>query len=179
VNQGVGREKGSQKHFMSYAKRFILIFIVLVACVGCDQATKSIAMSVLPTIEPWSYLSDTVRLQLVYNRGAFLGLGSSFPETLRQGVFVIGSGLLLVGALTYAFLHKPGRPTVVLAIALFSAGGVGNLFDRVARGGLVVDFINIGIGPVRTGIFNIADIAIMVGVFIFLLATLLPHQFER
>jgi signal peptidase II len=136
-------------------------------------------MSVLPTIEPWSYLSGTVRLQLVYNRGAFLGLGSSFSEAWRRGVFVIGSGLLLVGALAQAFLNKPGRPSMMLAIALFSAGGFGNLFDRVARGGLVVDFINIGVGPIRTGIFNIADVVIMAGVFIFVAATFLQHQKER
>lgn len=164
---------------MSFAKRFILIFFVLVFCVGCDQVTKSIVRSVLPTTEPWSYLSDTLRLQLVYNRGAFLSLGSSLPEAWRQGIFTIGAGLLLLGALTYAFLHKPGRPSIVLAFALFSAGGVSNLFDRLAHGGLVVDFINIGVGSVRTGIFNIADIVIIVGVFVFVTATLLQHQKER
>ena len=43
--------------------------------------------------------------------------------------------------------------------------------DRVARG-RVVDFINIGIGPVRTGIFNVADVAIMLGVGVVILAEL-------
>ena len=43
------------------------------------------------------------------------------------------------------------------------AGGIGNLIDRVFHGGLVIDFLNMGIGPVRTGIFNVADMAIMAG----------------
>lgn len=34
--------------------------------------------------------------------------------------------------------------------------------DRVVRGS-VVDFLNVGIGPLRTGILNVADVAIMLG----------------
>lgn len=43
-------------------------------------------------------------------------------------------------------------------------GGIGNLVDRILLSGLVTDFINIGIGNLRTGIFNVADMAIMTGV---------------
>jgi len=164
---------------MSFAKRFILLIVVLFSCVGCDQTTKSIAMSVLPTTEAWSYLGDTVRLQLVYNRGAFLSLGSSLPEAWRKGVLTYGVSWLLLGALAYALFSKPQYPSVVLAAALIFAGGVGNLFDRVTRGGLVVDFINVGIGPFRTGIFNIADIAITVGGLILFSAALPQKQKGR
>jgi signal peptidase II len=38
-----------------------------------------------------------------------------------------------------------------------------NLADRMAIGS-VIDFLNVGIGPVRTGIFNVADMAIMAGI---------------
>jgi len=58
----------------------------------------------------------------------------------------------------------------VAAVALLFAGGVGNLIDGVSSGGSVVDVINFGIGPLRTGIFNVADVAIMVGVIILLTA---------
>ena len=50
------------------------------------------------------------------------------------------------------------------------AGGVGNLVDRV-REGYVVDFLNMGIGPVRTGIFNVADVCIVVGMALLAWAT--------
>ena len=151
----------------------------MVSCVGCDQVTKSIALSVLPETKASSYLADTVRLQLVYNRGAFLSLGSSFSEPWRQGIFTVGAGFLLLGVLAYAFLSKPGSPLVVLAIALFFAGGVSNLIDRVAYDGLVVDFMNVGIGPVRTGIFNVADVAITTGVLILLSMALSRQKKER
>ena len=42
-------------------------------------------------------------------------------------------------------------------------GGIGNLIDRICNNGLVTDFINFGIGPIRTGIFNVADMAITSG----------------
>jgi len=40
---------------------------------------------------------------------------------------------------------------------------MGNLIDRVWNNGLVTDFINVGIGPVRTGVFNVADLAVTFG----------------
>ena len=39
-----------------------------------------------------------------------------------------------------------------VSLAYILAGGVGNLIDRVFNDGLVTDFLNIGVGPLRTGI---------------------------
>ena len=50
-----------------------------------------------------------------------------------------------------------------IAVSFILAGGIGNLIDRVSNHGLVTDFINLGIGPLRTGIFNVADVAVMFG----------------
>jgi lipoprotein signal peptidase len=61
---------------------------------------------------------------------------------------------------------KAGAFSVVLAVSLFVAGGIGNLMDRIFHGGSVADFLNVGVGPLRTGIFNIADVAIMGGVLV-------------
>jgi signal peptidase II len=56
-----------------------------------------------------------------------------------------------------------------VALALLAASGLGNLIDRVMQHGLVTDFLNVGIGPLRTGIFNVADMVGMIGIAIFLL----------
>jgi len=53
-----------------------------------------------------------------------------------------------------------------LGLALFVAGGLSNWMDRVTQG-RVVDFLNVGVGPLRTGVFNVADLAIMVGALVF------------
>jgi signal peptidase II len=151
---------------MSITKRFVLIFIMVVSCVGCDQTTKSVAKSLLSETETLSFLNDTVRLQLAYNQGAFLGLGSSLPEPWRQTLFSIGVGFILLALLGYTLLSKSASPSVIFAFALLFSGGIGNLMDRLMYSGYVVDFINLGIGSLRTGIFNVADIAVTIGVFI-------------
>ena len=58
----------------------------------------------------------------------------------------------------------------MLGVSLFAAGGASNLLDRVIYGN-VIDFMNVGIGSVRTGIFNVADMAIMLGAAIVLWAS--------
>jgi signal peptidase II len=62
---------------------------------------------------------------------------------------------------------------LVLGLSLFVAGGASNWIDRLLRGS-VVDFLIIGIGPVRTGVFNVADAAIMSGA-----ATIVLYEIRR
>lgn len=161
---------------MNLSKRAILILIILISCVGCDQATKSLAVSNLSERDTYSYLGDTLRLQLTYNHGAFLSLGHSLPESLRHSIFTVGIGFFLIGALTFALFSKAGTFPVILAVSLFVAGGIGNLIDRIMNDGSVVDFLNVGIGPLRTGIFNMADVAIMGGAIILLSCSLRKQQ---
>ena len=62
-----------------------------------------------------------------------------------------------------------------LGLVLFVAGGASNWVDRVAQGS-VVDFLNVGVGPVRTGVFNVADVAIMLGGVVIVMATYWKKQ---
>jgi signal peptidase II len=55
---------------------------------------------------------------------------------------------------------------------LVIAGGLGNLLDRLTHGGRVVDFMQLRAGPLRTGVFNVADVALMAGIGLVLLAML-------
>lgn len=151
---------------MHIAKRCLVILLLLMACVGCDQTTKSVAQSYLSQAETMSLLGDTVRLQLAFNSGAFLGLGASLPEFWRQAIFNVGVGILLLGLFGYALFSKRTTPAGVVATVLIIAGGVSNLADRLAYDGYVVDFINLGVGSLRTGIFNIADIFIVMGALV-------------
>ncbi len=146
---------------MTVAKRFALISTVSLACAGCDHATKLLARSYLPHSASRSFLGDTIRLQLAHNPGGFLSFGDSFQEPWRHLLFNEGGGTMLVILLVYALLSKRLPTIVTFAIALYVAGGASNLIDRLLHGGVVLDFINVGIGPVRTGIFNIADMCVM------------------
>lgn len=148
---------------MNRLKQILLMVFVLITCVGCDQITKEIARTQLAGAPVYSFLGDSLRLQYTENPGAFLSMGASLSSPLRFWIFTALVALTLMGMLIY-LLRKPGlKPSVVVAVALILAGGIGNLIDRILFHGAVTDFLNIGIGGLRSGIFNVADIAISLG----------------
>jgi signal peptidase II len=147
--------------------RLALVAMMLVACVGCDQTTKALARDHLQGRGTASFLDDTLRLQYVENPGAFLSLGESLPHHWRTAVFTVGAGAVLTAVLFYVFLASQARPVQIIALSLICSGGIGNLVDRVRYDGYVTDFLNIGIGPLRTGIFNLADVILMAGIVLF------------
>jgi signal peptidase II len=147
-------------------KRLALILLV-VTTVGCDRVTKHLATTRLEGTPGKSYLADTIRLEYAENAGTFLSLGSNLSPPIRTGVFTILTGLVLIGAVVAAMrLGWRGGPLVGLSLVF--AGGASNLIDRVTRGS-VIDFLNVGVGWLRTGIFNLADVAVTLGVGVLLL----------
>ncbi len=144
--------------------RFIFAILILFLCVGCDQATKSIATRKLMDSPPRSFLAGPVRFEYALNAGGFLSLGSKMPNELRKWVFIAFNSCVLIGLCAFLILKRGVSVSLFASIALIFAGGIGNMIDRVSHGGLVTDFINLGIGPIRTGIFNVADVAVTFGV---------------
>lgn len=139
----------------------IVLLVAMGATIGCDRVTKYVAATTLAEAPARSFLADTFRLEYAENTGAFLGLGADWPPQVRRAVFAVGNALLLLAVSVGAVRSRwPGWAP--LGVALFVAGGASNLVDRLTRGA-VIDFMNVGVGPVRTGIFNVADVAIMLG----------------
>jgi signal peptidase II len=138
-----------------------LLLVLLLGTIGCDHATKHWAQVTLAQSGARSYLGNLVTLEYSENQGAFLSLGADWSRPARFILFSVGAALLLAFSAMALMSHATSSVSIV-GIALFLGGGVSNLLDRLSRG-LVIDFMNIGIGPVRTGIFNVADVAIMAG----------------
>jgi signal peptidase II len=151
---------------MRALSRSVRVALVLVGCVGCDQIAKAAAREYLPGSGVHSYLGDTFRLQFAQNPGAFLSLGASLPQPLRYEGFTLAVGALVVALLGWALLSSRLRWRERLAITAIGAGGLGNLIDRLRFDGAVTDFLNLGIGSLRTGIFNLADATLMLGVIV-------------
>lgn len=143
--------------------RIVVVAVTLLTCVGCDQATKAVAKEYLHRNETLSFAHDTFRLQYAENKGAFLSLGASLPDKARELIFTVGIGAVVIGLLGYILFAPTLSHAAIISLSLITGGGLSNLIDRIAYGGYVVDFLNIGLGDLRTGIFNIADVAIMVG----------------
>ena len=76
--------------------------------------------------------------------------------------------IFLFGFLLFVVRSKKLSSFAVVPSALIIGGGLSNLVDRIINQGAVIDFMNIGVGSLRTGIFNLADVAIFVGMFMFL-----------
>jgi signal peptidase II len=145
----------------------LMLFVIVILTIGCDQVSKRVASTHLVDTPRKSFLGDAFRLEYAENRGAFLSLGADLPSWARTALFTVGTGIvLLVGAVSL-FTHT-WSPLAVIGICLYLAGGASNLADRLVDGH-VIDFLNIGLGPLRTGIFNVADIAVMTGVVLFLI----------
>jgi len=138
-----------------------------------------VATFFLRNTPPRLFLAGTVRLEYALNPGGFLSLGHNIPEAVRASLFIgfnICTMLLIAG---FLFFRRTLDWKLFVAVSFVLAGGIGNLIDRVSNNGLVTDFINVGIGPLRTGIFNVADMAVMFGGFTVAYLTYLEPAKEK
>ena len=152
-------------------RRWQAFFFVLATCVGCDHASKRAAEALLAGSAGLALAGDTVQFRIASNPGAFLSLGAELPEPVRQ-VFLLGLVPFLIAlvCLYFATSVRASRAQW-LALALLSGGGIGNWLDRVLHAGAVTDVVSIGLGSFRTGVFNLADLAVVAGVCILLVST--------
>jgi signal peptidase II len=154
---------------MKAFKKATLITSTLCLCVGCDQVTKTAAQIHLPSSQPIYVMGDVFRFQYAINRGAFMGLGAGLSHPVRFWALIVFAGVALIGMLRFVWVSQElNQPVSILGASLVIGGGLSNLIDRLLNNGAVVDFMNMGVGNLRTGIFNLADVAIMFGAGILL-----------
>ncbi len=155
----------------SYRDYLVLVLISGVIIV-LDQWTKALVRSNLAVGEswmPWSWLSPFARVLHWYNNGVAFGLFQN------GGVIFIILPVVVVLAIIFYYPRVPAEDWFLrLALGLQLGGALGNLIDRLTVGH-VTDFISVGNFP----IFNVADSAITVGVFILILGVWLQDRHER
>lgn len=168
---------------MSYKQRLAWVAGIVIVSVVLDQITKRMAIAWLMGQPPLIYWGDFFRLQYAENTGAFLGLFGEMSATIRTVLLVGFNSVILIAVTCFLFLPRDITRLVVWALALILSGGIGNLIDRIAYSGIVVDFMNMGLPWVsirgwepRTGIFNIADLAIVAGLVLMILAEFLKAK---
>ncbi|MBD1261292.1 signal peptidase II [Maribacter polysiphoniae] len=151
-------------------KRISIVIFVLLN-VGCDQLSKEL---VRKHVEPMDYIqvvNDNFILTNVENTGAMLGFGQSLPPTLKM-IFLQGIPLIVLLILLTRTIQKSNlNRWLALAFAFVIGGGIGNLIDRIAYGS-VTDFFLVKLGFIKTGIFNMADVSVTIGVFLLLFVTI-------
>jgi signal peptidase II len=128
------------------------------AVVVLDQGTKALAESLVTRgdrVEVLPFLA----FENTRNTGVAFGLGGDISAILIGATIV-----LLLGLLVYLAVRGGAGGLIWLPAALLLGGALGNLADRV-REGAVTDFIKLPFWPT----FNLADVAIVLGVLLLLL----------
>lgn len=159
--------------------RITFALLLVLTNISCDQVTKSIVRQEINPHERIRVLSDYLILTKVENAGAFLSLGSAWSTPAKAAILIL-LPLLALGYGLYILLTKVTlTPLFMIGLAFMLGGGIGNLFDRIMFGS-VTDFLHIHTGLFQTGIFNMADVSIMVGMgFILLDVLVLKNRLER
>lgn len=158
-------------------QRRIIVVVIPLLCIILDQASKAVARQRLIGAPAREFASGLLRIEYAENPGAFLSLGANLPGETRFVIFTVFVVALLVGLAVFALRMPDDTPmAVVVAIALVIGGGVSNLIDRLVNNGRVADFMQLGVGPLHTGVFNVADIAIMGGLALMLVALAWPGR---
>ncbi len=149
-------------------KKLLIIVIVILLNIGCDQITKSIAREYLQGQGKVEVLGDFFILRYAENDGAFLSMGSNFPPALKFILLTLLPSIILILLLLYIIFKKNIPFIMMIGFCCILGGGISNIFDRVVYYGYVTDFLNFGIGNFRTGILNFADLSIVAGTIILL-----------
>lgn len=159
--------------------RLFVLLSVLVCTVGCDQTSKHVARSSLGPFGTVALPGGLGELRLADNPGGFLSLGAALPPTFRIIVFtgLVGAGLCVL--MIYLLKGKATDWMSFLGTTLIIGGGVSNLIDRIRYDGLVTDFIILRLGPLSTGVFNFADVLVMVGIGLLIWAWLKQPAKEK
>lgn len=148
-------------------KRTALVVGIVAVNVIVDQVTKELARLHLQGQADQLFWDGFFRLTFVENRGAFLSLGAQLSDQLRALVLHIFPVILLAGLLWYTLRSKSLIRWQIIAMSFIIGGGLSNIYDRLLYG-QVVDFMHMRVLGMQTGIFNTADVSIMLGLFVIL-----------
>ncbi|WP_130472016.1 signal peptidase II [Candidatus Magnetaquicoccus inordinatus] len=135
-----------------------------VLLLAADQLSKELASTHLATQE-WSLLPGFADLTLAHNLGAAFSLFADLPPTWRSLLLVGVASLAILFLLVLLWQSKQRQESIALGLIL--GGAAGNLLDRL-RLGYVVDFIHLHWHDLSWPIFNLADVAIDLGVALLL-----------
>jgi signal peptidase II len=160
--------------------KILLFCLIGVAFISCDRVTKNLAKTHLMNQPDRSYLHNMFKLEYAENTGAALSLGDNLPKAVSFWLLSIMPLAVMLALLVYAVKNSGKMSWMkVTALALIFAGGMGNVIDRIFFDRHVTDFMNIGIMNLRTGIFNVADVAVTagaIGLLVFYKDTLIARK---
>lgn len=143
----------------------ILILAIVMFNIGCDQITKSIVRDHVQSNANIKVITDKITLTNVENSGAFLSVGDSLHSGIKFVLLLLLPLVVLLMGVYFVMTRKNLSPLLIFGICCVIGGGAGNLYDRIIYGS-VTDFIHIDFVIFQTGVFNAADLSIMLGMLL-------------
>lgn len=138
-----------------------------------DAASKYLAQQFLAGQDAISLIPWLLELKLIYNQGISFGLLATAPAWVRGSIAVVGA--LITCFALWQSLRPSNRWLSVFGWACFVGGAIGNLWQRVALGA-VTDFLALKLVSWPLFVFNIADFALSLAIFLLLLSDLLQPR---
>lgn len=135
----------------------ILAILTGIFLLSFDQYTKFLVLKNFELFERREFLNGFIDFIFVKNEGAAWGILSGktwFLLLITISVMIV----CIVFLIKYALKNK----LFFWSISLVLFGGIGNMIDRIFRGGFVVDFLHFEFWP-QFPVFNIADCGIVIG----------------
>ncbi len=157
---------------MSLKKGLLLLAVVLLISglnFTADRLTKIYAVNHIKGHGTIRVVGDVFIMHYAENDGAFLGFGGDMPKPVKSVLLILLPSLIVFAAVFYTAFSGNIPMNQVVSLSCVIGGGIGNLFDRIFNGGIVIDFLNFGIGGLRTGILNVADLSVTFGALAFIL----------
>ncbi|MFS4491533.1 signal peptidase II [Maribacter sp. 2308TA10-17] len=156
----------------------IAIIALVLLNIGCDQVSKNMVRNNIDASEQIELVGKNFILTKVENSGAMLGFGSELSPILKL-IFLQALPVLVLLVLLFRILRRSDmNKWLVFAFACVIGGGIGNLIDRIAYGE-VTDFFHIDLGGYfKTGIFNMADVSVTMGVILILFLSIRYRKLE-
>ena len=148
--------------------KIIVVLLTLLINISLDRISKLFAITLLRNKQPLFFLHNTMILTYAENQGAFLSLGHDWNIIIKYSILLIIPIIICFLAIWYCLSHKQSILRIIFIITIVS-GGLSNLFDRLFNNFSVIDFINLGIGNIRTGILNVADLSVTFGMVLFII----------
>jgi signal peptidase II len=155
--------------------RVVVILAILISNVSCDQISKNIVRQTIEYNEQIGFVHDYLTLTKVENTGAFLSLGNELPNALRIILLIALPVFVMTYGLFFLFTKTNISKSMLVGISFVLGGGIGNMYDRIVHGS-VTDFMHIDFVIFQTGIFNMADVSIMTGMFLILIQSFFKKE---
>jgi signal peptidase II len=163
---GAGVKKGR--------RRFVWLGLVVLSIVGLDQISKAYIANSMYLHESIPVIPGYFNLTYIRNPGAAFGIMGTTSSGFRL-IFFFLTSLFAIGLLITIFLRlDSGDWWGQMTIASIFGGAIGNFIDRI-RYGEVIDFLDFHVSGYHWPAFNVADMAISIGVC----SLLLLFAFEK